>query len=59
MISPGYSYEWAPDQIIFSRTDANPVPEILAPKQAKNVGTLTTTCFYFLTGEKDYECRLG
>jgi len=57
MISPGYSYVGTGSGSFQARTDANPVPETCpSPKQAKNVGTLTTQPVFGWTGEKDYEC---
>jgi hopanoid biosynthesis associated radical SAM protein HpnH len=61
MVSPGYSYEWAPDQDHFlqrSQTKAM-FREILAPFKAgqKRWNFNHNPLFLdFLTGEKDYEC---
>ncbi len=61
MISPGYSYEWAPDQNHFLRREQTRAlfREILAPMKAgqKNWNFNLSPFFLdFLTGEKDYEC---
>lgn len=61
MISPGYSYEWAPDQKHFlKRTQTRALfREILAPHKAgqKNWNFNHNPLFLdFLVGEKDYEC---
>ncbi|KAM3100526.1 adenosyl-hopene transferase HpnH [Phormidesmis sp. 146-35] len=61
MISPGYSYEWAPDQEHFLTRDQTRAlfREILAPYTAgkKNWNFNANPLFLdFLTGEKDYEC---
>jgi len=61
MVSPGYSYEWAPDQDHFlqrAQTKAM-FREILAPFKAgqKRWNFNHNPLFLdFLTGEKDYEC---
>ncbi len=61
MISPGYSYEWAPDQNHFLKRERTKAlfREILAPFKAgqKNWNFNHNPLFLdFLTGEKDYEC---
>ena len=61
MISPGYSYEWAPDQEHFLKRDQTRAlfREILAPYKSgqKNWNFNHNPLFLdFLTGEKDYEC---
>lgn len=61
MISPGYSYEWAPDQEHFLKREQTRAlfREILAPYKAgkKNWNFNHNPLFLdFLTGEKDYEC---
>jgi len=61
MISPGYSYEWAPDQDHFLKREQTRAlfREILAPYQAgkKNWNFNHNPLFLdFLIGEKDYEC---
>lgn len=61
MISPGYSYEWAPDQDHFLKRDQTRAlfREILSPFKAgkKNWNFNHNPLFLdFLTGEKDYEC---
>jgi hopanoid biosynthesis associated radical SAM protein HpnH len=61
MISPGYSYEWAPDQEHFLDREQTRTlfREILAPFKAgqKNWNFNANPLFLdFLTGEKDYEC---
>jgi hopanoid biosynthesis associated radical SAM protein HpnH len=61
MISPGYSYEWAPDQEHFLKRDQTKAlfREILAPFKAgqKHWNFNHNPLFLdFLTGEKDYEC---
>jgi hopanoid biosynthesis associated radical SAM protein HpnH len=61
MISPGYSYEWAPDQEHFLTRDQTRslFREILAPYTAgeKNWNFNANPLFLdFLTGTKDYEC---
>ncbi len=61
MISPGYSYEWAPDQNHFLKREQTRAlfREILAPFTAgqKNWNFNHNPLFLdFLTGKKDYEC---
>jgi hopanoid biosynthesis associated radical SAM protein HpnH len=61
MVSPGYSYEWAPDQDHFLKREQTRAlfREILAPFKAgkKNWNFNHNPLFLdFLTGEKDYEC---
>ncbi|NJP09139.1 MAG: adenosyl-hopene transferase HpnH [Leptolyngbyaceae cyanobacterium RU_5_1] len=61
MLSPGYSYEWAPDQEHFLKREQTKAlfREILAPFKAgkKNWNFNSSPLFLdFLTGEKDYEC---
>jgi hopanoid biosynthesis associated radical SAM protein HpnH len=61
MISPGYSYEWAPDQEHFLKRDQTRAlfREIMAPYKAgkKNWNFNPNPLFLdFLIGEKDYEC---
>lgn len=61
MVSPGYSYEWAPDQDHFLRQEQTRslFREILAPFRAgqKSWSFNHNPLFLdFLTGEKDYEC---
>lgn len=61
MISPGYSYEWAPDQDHFLKREQTRAlfREILSPFKAgkKNWNFNHNPLFLdFLTGEKDYEC---
>jgi hopanoid biosynthesis associated radical SAM protein HpnH len=61
MISPGYNYEWAPDQDHFlAREQTHKLfKEILAPFRAgeKSWNFNHNPLFLdFLTGEKDYEC---
>ena len=61
MISPGYSYEWAPDQEHFLKQERTRAlfREILAPFKAgkKNWNFNHNPLFLdFLVGEKDYEC---
>jgi len=60
-ISPGYSYEWAPDQDHFLQREQTRAlfREILAPFKAgkKKWNFYHNPLFLdFLTGEKDYEC---
>ena len=60
-ISPGYSYEWAPDQDHFLQREQTRAlfREILAPYRAgqKNWNFNHNPLFLdFLIGEKDYEC---
>lgn len=61
MISPGYSYEWAPDQDHFLKRDQTRAlfRQILAPYTAgkKRWNFNHNPLFLdFLTGEQDYEC---
>lgn len=61
MISPGYSYEWAPDQDHFLKREQTRAlfREILAPfKTGKKRWNFNHNPLFldFLTGEKDYEC---
>ena len=61
MISPGYSYEWAPDQEHFLKREQTRAlfREILAPAKTgtKRWNFNHNPLFLdFLTGEKDYEC---
>lgn len=61
MISPGYSYEWAPDQDHFLQREQTRAlfREILAPFQAgKKKWNFNHNPLFldFLIGEKDYEC---
>ncbi|MBW4551897.1 MAG: adenosyl-hopene transferase HpnH [Aphanocapsa sp. GSE-SYN-MK-11-07L] len=61
MISPGYAYEWAPDQEHFLKREKTKAMfrEILAPYQAGNKKwnfNHNPLFLDFLTGEKDYEC---
>jgi hopanoid biosynthesis associated radical SAM protein HpnH len=61
MVSPGYSYEWAPDQDHFLRREQTRslFREILAPFRAgqKNWNFNHNPLFLdFLTGDKDYDC---
>jgi len=61
MISPGYSYEWAPDQEHFLKREQTRAlfREILAPYKAgqKRWNFNHNPLFLdFLLGEKDYEC---
>ncbi|XFA74127.1 adenosyl-hopene transferase HpnH [Thermosynechococcaceae cyanobacterium Okahandja] len=61
MISPGYAYEWAPDQEHFLKREQTRAlfREILAPYRAgkKNWNFNHNPLFLdFLVGEKDYEC---
>ncbi|MFB2936076.1 adenosyl-hopene transferase HpnH [Aerosakkonemataceae cyanobacterium BLCC-F154] len=61
MISPGYSYEWAPDQEHFLKREQTKAlfREILAPyKTGKKKWNFNHNPLFldFLTGEKDYEC---
>ncbi|ARV58111.1 hopanoid biosynthesis associated radical SAM protein HpnH [Nostocales cyanobacterium HT-58-2] len=60
-ISPGYSYEWAPDQDHFLKREQTRAlfRQILAPYKAgkKNWDFINSPLFLdFLIGEKDYEC---
>jgi hopanoid biosynthesis associated radical SAM protein HpnH len=61
MVSPGYSYEWAPDQDHFLQRDRTRAlfREIFAPFKSgeKNWSFNHNPLFLdFLIGEKDYEC---
>lgn len=61
MVSPGYSYEWAPDQEHFLKRERTRslFKEILAPYKAGKTNwnfNLSPLFLDFLTGEKDYEC---
>jgi hopanoid biosynthesis associated radical SAM protein HpnH len=61
MISPGYSYAWAPDQEHFLKREQTKAlfREILAPfKSGKKSWNFNHNPLFldFLTGEKDYEC---
>ncbi|MGK7876029.1 MAG: adenosyl-hopene transferase HpnH [Xenococcaceae cyanobacterium] len=61
MISPGYSYEWAPDQENFLKREQTRAlfREILAPlKAGKKRWQFNHNPLFldFLIGEKDYEC---
>ncbi len=61
MISPGYSYEWAPDQEHFlGRAQTTALfREILAPyRSGQKQWNFNLSPFFldFLTGDKDYEC---
>jgi hopanoid biosynthesis associated radical SAM protein HpnH len=61
MISPGYSYEWAPDQDHFLKREQTKAlfREILAPwKLAKKNWNFNHNPLFleFLIGEKDFEC---
>jgi hopanoid biosynthesis associated radical SAM protein HpnH len=61
MISPGYSYEWAPDQDHFLKREQTKAlfREILAPfKAGKKKWNFNHNPLFldFLIGEKDYEC---
>jgi hopanoid biosynthesis associated radical SAM protein HpnH len=60
-ISPGYSYEWAPDQDHFLKREQTQTlfRQILAPsKTGKKAWNFVHNPLFldFLTGEKDYEC---
>ncbi|MDF5718798.1 MAG: adenosyl-hopene transferase HpnH [Rhizonema sp. NSF051] len=60
-VSPGYSYEWAPDQERFLMREQTRAlfREILTPfKAGKKNWNFNHSPFFldFLTGEKDYEC---
>jgi hopanoid biosynthesis associated radical SAM protein HpnH len=60
-ISPGYSYEWAPDQEHFLKREQtkNLFRQILAPyREGKKNWAFYHNPLYldFLVGEKDYEC---
>ena len=61
MVSPGYSYEWAPDQEHFLKREQTKAlfREILAPfKAGRKKWQFNHNPLFldFLTGEKDYEC---
>lgn len=61
MVSPGYSYEWAPDQENFLKREQTKAlfREILSPwKQGKSRWNFNHNPLFldFLMGEKDYEC---
>lgn len=61
MISPGYSYEWAPDQDHFLKREQTKAlfRKILAPwKSGKKPWNFNHNPLFldFLMGEKDYEC---
>ncbi|MEL7351754.1 MAG: adenosyl-hopene transferase HpnH [Cyanobacteria bacterium P01_A01_bin.116] len=61
MVSPGYSYEWAPDQAHFLQRDQTKAlfREILSPFRAgkKSWDFNHNPLFLdFLTGQKDYDC---
>ncbi len=61
MISPGYSYEWAPDQDSFLKREQTKAlfRQVLAPfrsGQKKWNFNHNPLFLDFLTGEKDYEC---
>ncbi|MGF1512203.1 MAG: adenosyl-hopene transferase HpnH [Elainellaceae cyanobacterium] len=61
MVSPGYSYEWAPDQEHFLKREQTRAlfREILAPMRlGKKKWNFNHNPLFldFLTGEKDYEC---
>lgn len=61
MVSPGYSYEWAPDQDHFLKREQTRTmfKEIFAPfKAGKTDWNFNHNPLFldFLTGEKDYEC---
>lgn len=61
MISPGYSYEWAPDQDHFLKREQTRAlfRSILAPYKAGKKGwnfNHSPLFLDFLIGEKDYEC---
>lgn len=62
MVSPGYSYEWAPDQDSFLAQEKTKAlfREILAPYKAGKkkswVFNHSPLFLDFLMGEKDYEC---
>jgi hopanoid biosynthesis associated radical SAM protein HpnH len=61
MVSPGYSYEWAPDQEHFLRGEQTKAlfREILAPYQAGKTNwnfNHNPLFLDFLTGVKDYDC---
>jgi hopanoid biosynthesis associated radical SAM protein HpnH len=61
MVSPGYSYEWAPDQDHFLKREQTRAlfREILMPyKTGKKAWNFNHSPLFldFLVGEKDYEC---
>lgn len=61
MVSPGYSYEWAPNQDAFLKRDQTKAlfREILAPfRNGKKNWVFNHNPLFldFLVGEKDYEC---
>lgn len=61
MVSPGYSYEWAPDQEHFLKREQTKrlFREIMAPYRAGKTGwnfNHNPLFIDFLVGEKDYEC---
>ncbi|WAS06177.1 adenosyl-hopene transferase HpnH [Gloeomargaritales cyanobacterium VI4D9] len=61
MVSPGYSYEWAPDQEHFLKREQTRAlfREIIAPyRQGKTKWNFNHNPLFidFLVGEKDYEC---
>lgn len=61
MVSPGYSYEWAPDQDHFLQRDRTRAlfREIFAPfKRGEKTWSFNHNPLFldFLIGEKDYEC---
>ncbi|MBE9195785.1 adenosyl-hopene transferase HpnH [Synechocystis sp. LEGE 06083] len=61
MISPGYSYEWAPDQDHFLKRDQTKAlfRELLAPwNKGKKAWNFNHNPLFldFLMGEKDYDC---
>ncbi|MEO0407926.1 MAG: adenosyl-hopene transferase HpnH [Cyanobacteria bacterium P01_A01_bin.135] len=61
MVSPGYSYEWAPDQEHFLKREQTRAlfREILTPmRQGKKKWNFNHNPLFldFLVGEKDYEC---
>lgn len=61
MVSPGYSYEWAPDQEHFLKREQTKAlfREILAPyKHGRKGWNFNHSPLFidFLTGDKDYDC---
>ncbi len=61
MVSPGYSYEWAPDQEHFLKREQTRAlfREVMAPyRQGKSKWNFNHNPLFidFLVGEKDYEC---
>jgi hopanoid biosynthesis associated radical SAM protein HpnH len=61
MVSPGYPYEWAPDQEHFLKREQTRAlfREIMAPyRQGKSKWNFNHNPLFidFLVGEKDYEC---